>query len=180
MYFDAEKVVNLCAAHKLSIEQFLLCYLVHKNELPSLYKYHNEVKPFNLKNRADLEARGFLKDKDPNGGKFADHYKILPKFYESFRLYTGDYAERIWEAYPTEVIMSDGRRVPGRTMSLEECEMEYMKLYHKGRFTNHEEIFTVLKLHISNGTLFMGLKKWLTTEQWKRKVEENVDTGFDA
>lgn len=173
MYFNPEIIVEFCAKHKLSINEFFILYLTYKKKYTLIYKYMQEVEPYSIsKERIDsLEKRGFCEDKNkigPNGGMYhPDLIIIKPKFYNSLEKIFSleNAAEEIWEAFPGTINI-EGKNFPSKTISPEEFEPLYMKAI-KNNPETHQKVLQALEKQKKEGSIMCGLKKWAECRQWE-------------
>lgn len=176
MYFDAKELITFCGRNKITVEQFVLCYLTHKKKFDLIYKYSNEVRPFPKSLVENLEKRGFIINLNKDGEGFPDNLVIQDVFLDDMRLTMGEFADEIWEMFPSEVSVG-GKAFNGKTISREDFNRSYTRLILKVKAT-HNEIIEALEEQIHNHTVGMGLKKWFETEQWTRE-DNTIDITND-
>jgi hypothetical protein len=167
MYFDAERLIDFCAKTKMTVEQFLLCYLTHTEKFALLYKYCDTVRPFPASLIKDLEKKKFLMNLNKEGEGFPDNLVIDDKFTTLLVGLLGEEAQELFDAFPSEIGVA-GKAFNGKTISPEDLELSYYKKLLRAKST-HAEVMDALNEQIDNGTVGMGLKKWFETEQWRRE-----------
>ena len=171
MYFDAKELIVFCANKKITVEQFLLCYLTHKEMFPLIYKYSREVRPFPKSLVQDLEKKKFLINLNKDGEGFPDNLIITEDFIDDLKFLLGDEADEFWEAFPIEVAVG-GKAFNGKTMSREDLEAIYYRKLSKSK-TTHEDVMKALEEQVDNQTVGMGLKKWFETETVEKRRQHN-------
>ena len=176
MYFDAKQLIDFCAVKKITVEQFLLCYLTYTEKFPLLYKYCETVRPFPKSLIKDLEKRGFVMNLNKEGDGYPDNIIIQDKFTNSLSVLLGVEAQELFDTFPSEVGIA-GKAFNGKTISPEDLELVYHKKLNRANST-HAEVMEALGEQIDNGTVGMGLKKWFETEQWKRE-DNTIDVTYD-
>lgn len=177
MYFDAEQLITFCAKKKITIEQFMFCYLTHTKEIPLLYRYCNEVRPIPIEALADLEKKKYITNLNKGSETYPDNYIINEKFLADLTLELEDQAQEIWDTFPMHVTSGD-HTFSGKTIGPEDFQVLYQLKVQKRKAT-FPIIMTALKEQIDNGTLGMGLKKWIETEQWKREDNTANNISYD-
>ena len=177
MYFDAKGLIKFCAKHKITIEQFTLCYLAHTENHALTYEYAEKVRPFPTSLIDDLKKRDFIIDINvPGTGHTPDNLIVTDRFTDFLSITLGEKADELFYAFPSELSIGD-RVFPGRTISPEELELAYHKKLNRSKST-HEEVMQALQEQMDNSTVGMGLKKWFETEQWKRE-DNTIDITND-
>lgn len=176
MYFEAEKLVAFCATNKVTVGQFLLCYLTHTEQFKLLYQYSTEVTKFSPTLIADLEKKRIITNLNRDKEGFPDNLLISDKFRDKLSIFLGEEADELFEAFPTQLSMG-GKVFSGRTISPEDLELVYHKKLMRSKST-HAEVMSALEEQKDNGTVGMGLKKWFETEQWKRE-DHSIDITND-
>jgi len=176
MYFDPVKLIGFCAKKKVTVEQFLFLYLHHTEQISLLYKYSNEVRQFPKSSLETLEKRKIIVNLNKTDDIHADHIMIMPSYTDDLKVLMGDEADELFEAFPTQLSM--GNMVfSGRTISPEDLELMYHKKLARSKST-HAEVMSALEEQKDSGTVGMGLKKWLETQQWQRE-DHSIDFTVD-
>ena len=180
IYYDEEGLIQFCCKHKITVEQFVFCYFTATKQFELIYKYCEEVRKFN--GLIDLENRGLIKNEDKNGEMYPDSYLVNPKFAKELVNFISPYKEidELWDACPDHVV-SGGNRFIAKSIGIEELEKFYpkkLKRAAKNGFS-HKDIVKALKEQAEAGTMGMGLKKWLDTEQWTREDNTLSCTSYD-
>ena len=173
MYFNTIIIVEFCAKHKLTINEFFILYLTYKKDYKSIYKYMGEVEPYSMGiNRIkSLEERGFCEEKNVIEGNntkyYADMLILKPKFYNSLdKIFSlENAAEEVWEAFPA-IIKNDGKNFPAKTISPEAFESVYMKAI-KNNPETHKKVLKALDKQKKESSIMCGLLKWTECRQWE-------------
>lgn len=197
MIIDVNLFIDTLAKHKLSFEQFMLCYLlctdpktgVGKNTIyskrASLYKYHSEVKHWSLPEIGDLVQRGFIVDMnkvhvDGKRQSYPDHYQVTEKFTSIVFGDPDDMGEQLWKAYP-DFFVVDGKRYPAKTCQSgkEELLEYYTKVIKKNKLL-HQSIVSLVTQFNKSGEIKMGIEKWVRNHYWEidmKSLESLIEKG---
>lgn len=178
MFYDAEGLVKFCAEKKITTEQFLLCYLSHKNKFPLLYKYVNEVRRIPDALIADLEKRGYIINMNKPGETYPDNFIVTDEMIAGIDELTGGESDELFEAFPTRVFLPSGESFLSRNLSREDTEQLYKSLLLRTK-TEHKTVMNALEEQKRFGTVGMGMRKWLETEQWTRDDNQTLDVTYD-
>ena len=165
MYYDAEKLIKFCSQHGITTEQFLFMHLTYKKQYALLYEYCEKVRL--IGGLKELEERGLVQNLNKGAETYPDNYIVIPKMEEEINWLLGDQAEELFRACPSMIPVGD-RMLNAQTISPEDLEVLYAKKVKK-RKIKHEDVLKALKEQVANGTMGMGLKKWVETEQWNRE-----------
>lgn len=176
MYFDPIKLVGFCAKKKVTVSQFLFLYLHHTEQMSLFYRYTNEVSQFPKASIEDLEKRKIIINLNKQDDIHMDNVMIMPSYSDDLKVLLGEEADELFEAFPSQLSM--GNMVfSGRTISPEDLELVYHKKLARSKST-HAEVMSALEEQKDNGTVGMGLKKWLETQQWQRE-DHSIDFSID-
>ena len=175
MYYDAEKLIQFCAKHKVTTEQFLFMYLTYKQKFALLYQYCEDVRL--IGGLKDLEERGLVSNLNKGAETYPDNYIVRVKMEEEINWLLGDQAQELFDACPSMIPVGD-RMLNAQTISPEELEVLYAKKIKK-RKIDHAVVLGALKEQVANNTMGMGLKKWVETEQWDREDNTTTFTAYD-
>lgn len=167
MFYDAEGLIEFCSKHKVTTEQFLLCYLVHTRKLALIYKYVNEVRMFPEVLVQDLVDRNILMDMNKTKEFYPDLYVLQDSMADHLVIFLGEEADELFDTFP-HVIESQSMNFAARNISPEELARMYPAKLKRSKST-HQQVIQALREQIDNGTVGMGLRKWVETEQWKRE-----------
>lgn len=177
MYFDSKELIDFCAKKKITVEQFLLCYLVHTEKNAEIYKYCEQVRPFPQTLIENLHKKGLvINTSKKNGHIEVDDLIITDSFTEDLQNFLGELSDELFDLFPNEVSVG-GKAFNGKTISRENLELVYHKKMQRAK-VSHSEIMKALREQIDNGTLGMGLQKWFETEQWNRE-DNTIDITDD-
>lgn len=176
MYFDSRALVDFCAEKKITVEQFLLCYLTHTQQYALIYKYCQGVRPFPKSLVENLVKRGFVINLNKNDDVYPDNLIITEEFTDDLKSILGEDSDEFWDAYPSEVSVG-GKAFNGKSISREDLETIYRKKLLRAK-TTHKEVMEALHIQTEHGTLGMGMKKWFETEQWNRE-DHTLDVTDD-
>ena len=178
MFYDADELVKFCSKRKITTEQFLLCYLSHKNKFPTLYKYVNEVRPIPDALINDLEKKGFIINMNKPGETFPDNFIVTDEMMEGIDNLVGGESDDFFDKFPTRVYLPSGESFLSRNLSREDTERTYKSLLFRCK-VSHQKVMEALSEQITFGTVGMGMRKWLETEQWSRDDNQNLDVTHD-
>jgi hypothetical protein len=178
MYYDAEKLVNFCAEKKITTEQFFLCWTTYHHKFELLYKYVNEVREIPEALIKDLELKGHVINMNKPGESYPDNFIVCDSIAGEFeKLFSSQESDEIFDNFPTTVYLPDGTSFLGRNMSRPDVEKFYKQIRFKG--IDHKKVLNSLKAQKDSGSLGMGLRKWLETEQWDREDNTRLDLTDD-
>lgn len=179
---DNETIDFLCK-HKLTLNQFAICLLIHKKDTAIMIRINNEIGTIGnylipngvdsqgnkkyKKEIVDLIDRDFLKltfiDKDNKYN--LDNFEVTTKFTDKF-LQEADLFEEFWQEYP-KFIYVQGLEFPAKSTDYDELKEKYLKLIKNSK-KKHKEIIERLKLFKSNNTYAqMGIEKFVGSRQWE-------------
>jgi len=159
--------VDTLIKHKITANQFLIAYLISKENLHLLHLYIESNKGYN---KADLEA--LVKARfihNSNKGKDFDLSKISvrPKFENLIAV--GDHFDELIALFPKRVRRTSGSNDYLRT-DLNRCRKLYNKIT-KGRRQVHDHIMDCLRYELEvrrleNSYAYMKrIPKWLSSEE---------------
>lgn len=178
MFYDAKGLVEFCAKKKITTEQYLLCYLSHKNEFATFYKYVNEVRKIPDALIDDLVRKGYIINANKPGDSYPDMFIVTDEMAEGIDKLHGGESDELYELFPTRIFLPDGNSFLSRNLSREETERLYNSLLLRTK-AKHKEVMESLTEQKTYGTIGMGLKKWLETEQWTRDDNQTLDVTYD-
>jgi len=164
MIESTREYVNFLIEHKITPNQYLLCYLVASNDLPNAYTYVEKGLPFKVSEVQDLIQRGFLISSPSDKETGVDSFTMSDENKAIFVIINTDPGVQFWEAYPPFMWLN-GRKVPLKATSREDFESRYNKKVNKN-LVRHRRIMRALTYAKSHNQVNMGIEKWFGAEMW--------------
>lgn len=184
---DNETIDFLCE-HKLTLNQFAICLLIHKKDTATMIRINTEIgqignylipngvdtqgKKRYIKEIDDLIDRNFLRltfiDKE---NKYAlDNFEVTSKFTDDF-IQEIDIFEELWQEYP-KFIFVNGLEFPSKSTDYEELKEKYLRTIKNSK-KKHKDIIVKLQQFKSTNTYAqMGIEKWIGSRQWENFTPE--------
>lgn len=178
MITDIEKLTDLLVKHKITANQYLLCYylgyddatevhhLLRYNSSSMLNRYQTLVGGWLPSDFKNLKEQGLLLDNNKPGESKISCYKIADFFKRELFIGKEEAFEEFLDLYPIWLPMENGKNLPARTGDFEELSRIYGKVIGAGK-ANHEKIIAVLKKAIEFKLVTQGLDKVIRSRQWE-------------
>jgi hypothetical protein len=174
--------------HKMSIEQYMLCYILHMDKqsikngerqerksgspVAIIYKYTENVAPISPRGMKDLIDRGYL---EKTGSKLVpDMLEVTNKFkQEVFNHWTN--FQQLFDIYPDRISFGPGKH-SASLKSLDRPQEEVAESYTKVVRTNkkHKEVLKIVQWAKEKNLIRKGIQKFIYSRDWdilKEKYE---------
>ncbi len=194
MIKDVDALVNKLVEHKLTFEQFFLCFihylddqktgakpikstLVGKYPIANIYRYASAVGPFTVDSVNDLAERGYLETSYKSGDKIApDEMRVTDKFVEAFIGVKSNNFEEFWEEYPAFTDNFDDSRkgkIPLKACGKDEARKIFLDKV--GSEEDFNKIMHGLRVAKSKDEVKMRIDNWLNAEYWTAYQDDEID-----
>jgi len=184
---DNETIDFLCK-HKLTLNQFAICLLIHKKDTATMIRINNEIgkignylipngvdlqgKKRYIKEIDDLIDRNFLRltfiDKED---KYAlDNFEVTTRFTDNF-IQEVDIFEEFWQEYP-KFIFVNGLEFPAKSTDYDELKEKYLKIIKNSKKKHRDIIEKLKRFKVDNQYAQMGIEKFVGSRQWDNFTDE--------
>lgn len=177
LFVETDKLVDFLTKNKLTVGQFMFCYLTYTKDWKNIYRYNEETVGFNPKELADLEERGLVRNLNKDGEDFCDMYIISQGLFKNIYIDLDVAGEELWETYPPFLYV-DTKRVPARSCDKDALIKTYLRRIKNSK-KKHEAVLTTLKKAITEDRVSMGIEKWVTSAQWESLEQEEARGKVD-
>ncbi len=160
MIYELDKeTIDFICKHKLTLNQFAICLLIHKKDGATIIRLNIELgvigdcmipvgkgsdgKTKYKKELVDLIDREFIETVHPVHGYEIDNLKVTAKFTDEFITPLALAHEEFFEAYP-KTIYVNGIEYPARSCDFDEMRVAYTKAI-KGSVKKHKLILASLE-----------------------------------
>lgn len=173
-----EKYIDFITTNNLTQDQYLLLHLLYDNRVDLIRKYKTsfpsgENSMISRTLVDDLITREFLVKTDKG-------FKLGDKFKEIF--VTPELAvDEFYDIYPAFVESDKGVSIPLISMDKKYFQELYIpKIF--GNHKEHQEVIEDIEYGKMNNLITMGIKKFLTSDQWKalRKLRKQENTTVNT
>lgn len=192
--------MDFILANDMSVEQYVLCYLLHEDEkvvneavrgklheqhtsgITYLYKYFNQTnssenldewKRKDIKHLLDL---GFLEMHNTGRTKnkwSADNMSVTSEFIDSVFMHKDDF-DQLLEIYPSKT-MIDGRMARLNTISnYQQLSNQYAKFVKTKKL--HRRVLRLVEWASKNNMLTVGIEKFVNSRLWEQLEEDYRET----
>jgi len=169
--------IKILKDYNISPNQYILSYLLHKNDYIDFHNIKNLIGEEKLiEELSSLEDKGFIEIKKDSDPLNTSNIKVRNKFL--FIIEEGDYFDELLESYPTKVFRPDGTKDYLRS-DVRRCRKNYNKIASSRK--KHERILKALefekKIREMEGSwkYMKKLPKWLSSEEWRIFEERMKD-----
>lgn len=185
---DNETIDFLCE-HKLTLNQFAICLLIHQKNTATIIRINNEIgvignylipngvdlqgKKKYIKEIDDLINRNFIRltfvDKED---KYAlDNFEVTSKFTDDLHQ-ESDIFEELWQEYP-RFIYVQGLEYPAKSTDYDELKEKYLKIIKNSKKKHKEIILKLKEFKINNPYAQMGIEKFVGSRQWESLTDNS-------
>jgi hypothetical protein len=183
MLIDPTQYGEFLCKHKLTPNQFWLCYLIHLDDKDMMYEYLKNVGKFSKDDIKVLEQKGFIFNNNPEDeageSKYAfKHFIATSTFKELIFVDSSEAFQELWNSYP-DYLNIENKRIPAKSVDYDALEKVYSKLL-KNDLVLHKEIVSLVKSAVTNNKIQMGIEKFVKSRQWEALRNEISDQSkFD-
>lgn len=186
MFVNTSRYVDFLVEHDISADQFILMWLIYRNDMHSILRYNEKGPGFRPSDVRRMIERGWLIDLNEGDEKMIiveGVYKLL--ITESFReliLIDSDEAlDDLWKLYPPFIDL-DGKRVPAKSVDKDRLAADYGRIIQNDVY-QHRYVKRMLEEAVKAGMISMGIEKWVKSRQWEtvaQWLEENEQHRHDS
>lgn len=175
-----EVSVDFLVKHKITFEQYALCYFLYKDKyevnkegqriykesgpsISNIYKYSQNIKKWTKKEIDDIVDKGFIKK---IGKKYSpDVFEITDKFVQLVFLKTSDF-EHLLNLYPDRLDLGNGRPMANlKAFDYDELNRSYKSVVKTKM--KHERIMIITKWAKENNMLNLSFDKFIKGRYWR-------------
>lgn len=164
----------------LTQSQFLLLYLLYKNDQDSINKFKERFPTED----GSMIGKILTKDLIDNGWVkvgYKGKLSVTLKFRNHF-VYEEEALEQLLDLYPPFIDKGDGIKIPLTTVDRYQYSLIYNRVIHYSA-KEHIEILKDLKFAIDNGYIRFGIAKFIDGQLWKPlrklRLEDNEPINLD-
>jgi len=185
MLINIKKVTDICVKLRIDIEEFYFLYLVSIKDHILMKYYVKNINGFTVDFIENLEKKGLLLD--TNAYSKSSDYKEGKKVIVLATLYTtptfddaieeeesiagvADAYDELLDAYPYEIVGSNGVNYPARTGATEKNSALYIKHILKNP-ADHDKIVEAVKYGKENNLIKWGIEKFIENKYWGLLIE---------
>lgn len=165
MYYDFEDYLNTLIKNKVNNDQFFFCYLLYYNKIDALYRYlTHSGKKFMYDDIDELQKRKLIRSITGKPAENADEFELTENGKKMFKA-INEFGREFWRQYPHQISLDSGKKIPGKSMDID----EFLELYTKKVGNNaekHKEILKKLEYAKRKDMINMGIRKWVASEQY--------------
>lgn len=140
----------------------------------NVYKYADQVRPWNPNAIQDLVDRGLVYDYNGYTGGSKDSYPDRMEVSQEFAKLVIEpphvLGEDLWDAYPNFLDV-DGKKVRAKTCDKDDLIEKYNKIIQGSR-KMHSKVMTALEYDKKYNGITMGIEKYVKSRQWEATIEE--------
>lgn len=191
---DINEYFNFLCKHNITPEQFALMYALlldkkdkygryyiepdsknrPKHTSANIYKFADQVRPWNPTEIDDLVKRGLIYDyNDKTGEKdesYPDYMEVSQTFADLLVQPPHVLGEDLWQQYPN-FIHVEGKKVRAKTCDKDELIEKYNSIINGSR-KQHKKVMDALNYDKKRNGISMGIEKYVKSRQWETTLEE--------
>ena len=183
MFVEINDYIKFLCEHKMTPNQFLLCYLTHLDKTKSkdkgianIYRYVQKVTTWTESEVDDLLDRGYLSQTKSFGKAVNfDNFDVTEKFTIDLFI-SEDKFDDVWKIYPSTV--PNFHNVRGPSVKLKAVDKEEVRrIYYSYVKTKvlHTKVMELLQWAVDNNQINMSIRNWVASKQWEVIEEEKKD-----
>lgn len=186
---DPTSYVDFLCTHKLSPNQFLLCYLLYTEHMirdkesnlryatvGNIYKYCDKGTGWSNSDVEDLIEKGYLIDTTKTKDTYAIDRLILTEKFVDLMFINANFAfEEFFEAYPNST-MIDGKAAFLKAVDPDVVAERYKKAI-KNSAVKHAEIMEIIAYAKENNLINMRVDKFVMGKLWEAIKTQRDEKG---
>lgn len=159
--FKLDKIVEICAKHNITVEEFFILECVYKEKFSLLEEYckENDI-THSVENLAEKE---YLE------GDAVRELELLPKFFDEVYIDSNTAGKEFFRAYPS-LIEVNGRQIASKSCNREYYLEKYGELIGNDR-AYHVKIIKGLKIARGKGLITNAIRKFIDGEMMDLCIE---------